>query len=649
MKSSKSIAASLHSDKYRADIDGLRAIAVTSVVVCHAYPALLPGGFVGVDIFFVLSGYLISSIIMRDLDAGRFSIKVFYERRIRRIFPALITVLLASLAIGWLILARSEFQTLGRHVTASTLFAENFQLWSESGYFDTSSERKPLLHLWSLAIEEQFYVFWPLILWGARRVHAKFFIVLCLIAAASFIVNLFDVYKDPTAAYYSPLGRFWELMVGSGLAYAKAHHAQAIGRFKTAQSIVGAILLIGSLALTTPESAFPGFWALAPTFGTALLISSGEQTWLSRRVLSSPPFVWGGLISYPLYLWHWPLLAYCTITFGVTSKAKAAVLVGAAIVAATITFLFIERPFRSRSKDPVLPLVLVVGMVLTLGLGAVVAFGVVPPRLKHLDVPSRTEWDFLRERTKNFDRNGVGTYQLHPERTRQVLFIGDSHVAQYAERIDKVIGGSPANPGAVMMVGGACNPIPGASNNDVRRRDCLSLRADAYAEAASGRFKTIVIGGAWNWYFLKPGFHIDSGTEQLPMNAAPGRKVALGELESTLRKLVKSGNQVYLLLDNPISQEFNPSSTGRLKLSTAPSRARTVRVDPDQRALLGELKALGERAGARVIDPFSAICPTEACSATTPQGQPIYKDHGHLNPEWAVVNAKFIDPVILSN
>jgi peptidoglycan/LPS O-acetylase OafA/YrhL len=221
--------------KYRPDIDGLRAIAILPVVIFHAFPSIMPGGFIGVDIFFVISGFLISSIIFSSLERDRFSLVEFYTRRVRRIFPALILVLISCLAFGWFVLFADEYQQLGKHTAAGAGFIQNFILWRESGYFDNSAETKPLLHLWSLAIEEQFYIFWPLLLAFVWKRHWSFLRITAVIAAFSFAANIYLILRGhPTAAFYLPFSRFWELMVGGVLAYVVLHRPQLIEKHKDA-------------------------------------------------------------------------------------------------------------------------------------------------------------------------------------------------------------------------------------------------------------------------------------------------------------------------------------------------------------------------------------------------------------------------------
>lgn len=253
--------------------------------------------------------------MIRDLEAGRFSIATFYRRRVLRIFPALFVVLASTLLIGWYSLFRPEFEALGKHVAASVLFVENLLLWSEASYFDSSSVLKPTLHLWSLAIEEQFYIVWPVLMYLGYRFRVNFIWIIVLLGGLSFAVNLRDVQVNPTASYYSPLGRAWELMIGSLLAYLQTHHRDLFARGRSAQSLGGAALIVLSLLFIDEDSAFPGAWALLPTLGTFLLIAAGPGEVVNRIVLARKPMIWVGLISYPLYLWHWVFLSYGHIWF----------------------------------------------------------------------------------------------------------------------------------------------------------------------------------------------------------------------------------------------------------------------------------------------------------------------------------------------
>lgn len=360
-----------HQITYRPDIDGLRAIAVLSVLLFHAFPEKVKGGFIGVDIFFVISGFLISSIIFKDLDRNQFSFVEFYARRIRRIFPALILVLASCYAFGWFALLQDEFKQLGKHIAAGAGFVSNLVLWDEVGYFDNAAETKPLLHLWSLGIEEQFYLIWPFLAYLAWRLRFNLFSLTLLVCIASFVLNINQSTKNHTLTFFSPQTRFWELFVGALIAWVvtfKPRLAQELKirlntillhaiyyRHKDENnqtladtcSFLGMGLIFGGFLLIDKEKVFPGWWALLPICGAALLIAAGSKGLFNRSVLSSPLLVWFGLISFPLYLWHWPILSLSRIIFGETPPylvRLAAVVIS--VLLAWLTYKLIESPIR---------------------------------------------------------------------------------------------------------------------------------------------------------------------------------------------------------------------------------------------------------------------------------------------------------------
>jgi peptidoglycan/LPS O-acetylase OafA/YrhL len=364
--------------KYRPDIDGLRAVAVLSVVAFHAFPASMKGGFIGVDVFFVISGFLISTIIFENLDRGTFSFAEFYARRIKRIFPALIVVLTACLVFGWLSLLPEELNQLGKHVVAGAGFVSNLVLWSESGYFDNSAENKPLLHLWSLGIEEQFYIIWPFLLWAAWKRGLNVLVVTFFLLIASFTLNIWLIHATPVATFYSPLTRFWELLCGSLLAlYAinRGNSSKFNSYFSSSKKIstpkiklrivnqfisqsvfscVGLGLLILGFFLINKNFEFPGYWALLPVLGSVMIIMSGPTAWLNRKFFSNKILVWFGLISFPLYLWHWPLLSFGRILyFDAPPLGYRVIAVLLSVLLAWLTMKFVERPLRYGSdKSP---------------------------------------------------------------------------------------------------------------------------------------------------------------------------------------------------------------------------------------------------------------------------------------------------------
>jgi len=335
---------------YRPDIDGLRAIAVLSVLIYHTFPHILPGGFVGVDIFFVISGYLITSILTKEFLNGSFSYKHFYYRRIKRIFPALLLVVFVSLTFGWFILLPDEFKQLGKHTIGGMSFLSNIMLLTELGYFDNSSELKPFIHLWSLGVEEQFYIFWPIILSSVFLLKQKKIVIIFILALMSFILNIYYTNNSPSLAYYLPFTRFWELAIGGILALIM-HKNKTTAPSKTYLSLFGLILIIISLIITNKNSAFPGFIALLPTFGAACIILSSSEGYINKAFLSQRLMVWIGLISYPLYLWHWPIITFTRIiTDELTPTSKILCLI-LSVICAWLTYSMLEKNIKNTSKS----------------------------------------------------------------------------------------------------------------------------------------------------------------------------------------------------------------------------------------------------------------------------------------------------------
>lgn len=386
------------STRYRPDIDGLRAIAVMLVVTFHAFPEALPGGFIGVDIFFVISGFLITGIIARELDQRSFSLSGFYVRRIRRIFPALIVVLCATLVLGWLWLLPKAYAQLSADVFASAAFFSNIALLLQSGYFDVESGKKPLLHLWSLGIEEQFYLVWPLILMLAARLRRGILVTASVIGIASFVLNVALIGSNPVATFYLPFTRAWELLVGAALACSWSWISQT-GAASHLRASAGLLLIAAAAGILDPHRAFPGWWAMLPVAGAALLLSA-PASWASRGLLATGPMVWVGLISYPLYLWHWPLLVFFgIIKFAPLTPLERGLIVGLSFVLAWLTYRFVESPFRFGRPSPVKILSLSSGMVLIAAAGIVVLEGRgfdfrLPPEIRTMaDVPEQvSQW-----------------------------------------------------------------------------------------------------------------------------------------------------------------------------------------------------------------------------------------------------------------
>ncbi|BEP40553.1 acyltransferase family protein [Variovorax sp. V15] len=646
--------------KYRPDIDGLRAIAVGSVLAYHAFPSLLPGGFIGVDIFFVISGFLITTILLQSLAAGDFSYRDFYARRIRRIFPALVLVLLATLAFGWYVLLPGEFSQLGKQTTGGAAFFANLVFLGEAGYFDASAETKPLLHLWSLGIEEQFYIFWPLMLGLAWRRRWPMLRVVLAVAVISFLVNVLTVQAHRAAAFYSPLSRAWELMAGGLLAVMQLQSvaqgaATARAWKKHLQSIVGIALIVLGLFMTRSTKAFPGWWALLPVLGAASCIAAGPGGVLNRYLLSNRVMVWIGLISYPLYLWHWPLLSYARIVTGGEPPLRLRiVLVAASVVLAWATYRFLERFVKLHLSQAVLRGLAGAGAALALA-GVLVFLGTPMPR--HDSPALQAVADATREDNyyDGFEEAALGNQFVYRvgNGKHNVLLIGDSHVEQYAPRALELMRTQPDKARTIYFATkGSCPPVPGLFSGpdtgcDERRTAVLDL-------ALKPEIDSVVLGACWSCYFTGAGptvnYFVDDRKAVHPFIGGDGIDQSLKSLGEVLKRL-SAHKPVYLVLGNPVGMDFDPLRQiegSRLGRMTAESGQLKAPMPQDQAQFNARLKQVAQANGAKVIEPFASLCADGECIRSMPDdGSPAYKDIGHLRPRYARSFATYIDPALL--
>lgn len=340
--------------KYRPEIDGLRAVAVMPVMLFHAGFNAFAGGFVGVDVFFVISGYLITSIVVDDFKSGTFSLLNFYDRRVRRILPLLFLVILICIPFAWLLLLPVEFRQFSRSIIAVSFFSSNFLFWMESGYFDSAAEMKPLLHTWSLAVEEQYYLFFPLLLIGLLKRHSKWlFLTFFLVFSASFFISQFFVEKYPSANFFLLPSRCWELLLGAWAAFLLDRYSILIKSKISHQfgSVLGLCLILASIFILNEKDPFPGFNALPPAFGAFLVIFFASKDNFVGAILSNKIFVRVGLLSYGAYLWHQPIFSFARhyFVFGL-DKIWYVVLIFVSLAVAFVTHKYIESYFRDSSK-----------------------------------------------------------------------------------------------------------------------------------------------------------------------------------------------------------------------------------------------------------------------------------------------------------
>jgi peptidoglycan/LPS O-acetylase OafA/YrhL len=642
----------LHTD-YRPDIDGLRAVAVVAVVIHHAFPDLLPGGFAGVDIFFVISGYLISAIILRGLSSGRFSFATFYLRRVQRIFPALFLVLATTLVIGWYRLIPSDYAALGQHALGGAAFVSNFLLWQEAGYFDAESTSKPLLHLWSLAIEEQFYLLWPLALFLLHRWRVSALRCIAVILLLSFALNMALVQRDLTAAFFNPAARAWELMLGAWLAAVHLHpqgwHA-VLGRWTrrsappwaaTAMAAAGAALLVLGFALLNPERRFPGAWALLPTLGTVLLIAAGPHGTVNRVVLAWRPLVWIGLISYPLYLWHWPLLTFAYLREGEYPAWHVQLgWVGLSVLLAWLTYRLVERPVRfGRLNRRAVTATLLAAMVGAAAAGTTVhqrdGFDArFPPSVRELMTKGGTAaviqgW---RHNDCMLDfRIPASEYKdFCIEDKRPLVFLwGDSHAGSLYPGFKALQDSGRYNFGIGERSGSICPPVLGIEPRPL----CKSLNDNAIAAIRQAKPDVVVLYAWWHHprYDLK---NLEATVAELKKAGVP-RIIMLGAVPYWQGPLPR------ILLDAWKKGPVTQPPPLRLKAQLDPKLEETTR----------QMRARAEAMGIEFISGLPFFCNRDGCLTrmSDTATEPLSYDYGHLAPEAVRYYVEQLAPLIFAS
>ncbi|MFP5392036.1 MAG: acyltransferase family protein [Gammaproteobacteria bacterium] len=642
---------------YRPDIDGLRAVAVLLVVVFHAWPRWLQSGFIGVDIFFVISGFLITSIILSDLQARSFSILEFYSRRVRRIYPALLLVMFVTLALGWAVLMRNELAQLGKHIASGAAFIANLTFWSETGYFDNNSTTKPLLHLWSLGVEEQFYIVWPLLLWLSYRFRTRFLKPALVIFAVSFAYSLYATYHSPTEGYFSPVTRFWELMVGGICAHVQRHHIHRLARWSGAMAFagVGALLLAG--LLVTEQTAFPGWWALAPVLGASLLILAGSDAWINRRVLAQPLAVQLGLVSYPFYLWHWPLLSFTFILYGEKPPAlvKLAAVAGSLLLA-FLTYRLLELPLKRRVGRGLQVRLLCALMVVAGGLGLLMWGGQLAPRLqtngadRYLN--ALNDLGFPTAAMRPLSHAGVTFQQVVGRGQGTTVLLGDSVVEQYGVFVTEFLKAHPeARRAVVFGTAGGCPPIEGAVRlPQIKFSKCTQTVHAALHLALSTDVDTVLVGGAWYGYFNRDYTDLIMDGRQFPDTRA--QEAAFTALENSLARLRAAGKRVFLLMTPPAGAAFDPRAMVegsrlhqiRPKAHLEPFDARQF--NEAHQAARARLQGIAATTGATLIDPIDTLCPQLRCPVVDANGEPKYTDTVHMRPGVSLSAARYLEPAL---
>lgn len=659
--------------KYRPDIDGLRALAVLGVVIYHVDPAIMPGGFLGVDIFFVISGYLISLIIFREQINAHLGFTEFYGRRVRRLFPALILVLASALGFGYFALLADEYEQLGRHAVSAIVFLLNFRQMSEAGYFDVVSYGKPLLHLWSLSVEEQFYIVWPILFLLFRRLRFDLLRALVLCAFLSFAYALWLGDIAPDQAYYHPLTRFWELLVGAAMAY--LHYTKGVNwlpvgwRSPMARNILsasGIALVAGALLGFSKNWQHPGPATLWPLVGAMALIATGPSA-LINRLLAVRPLVLVGLISYPLYLWHWPILSYIRIMES-GHPIQWVLWCGAvlALALAWLTYQWIELPLRMTREKRRVTLYLVCAMgVLLIVAAAIVMQGGLPKRAGLLYFQAQKS-QMIREARQDqscmalFPKNEAPVYcRQHNAGDRMIAIIGDSHahalfpgVAELAES---------RGYGTLLLANSGCPPLMGAvvGRTPTEREQCArNIQKIIESLSRNKRVVSVIIASRGPQYLTGMGFGAvekDYSYPPITTQSSDGSEAFADPIEVFMNGLVVTathlnnrGMQVSYLLQVPelgVSAQdclgrplalFRESGSCTVDYQTYAERMRVYR--DSVRSLPAIAPFL------HVVNVEQMFCNDTTCSGLM-NGQLLYADDNHLS----AVGSRKIAPAVLKS
>ncbi|APG61869.1 hypothetical protein LPB140_02430 [Sphingorhabdus lutea] len=644
--------------KYRKDIDGLRAFSVLVVILFHAFPNFLTGGFVGVDVFFVISGFLITGIIFKEFDENQFSFAGFFSRRIRRIFPALAAVLLSCFVAGWFLLLSDELAALGRHIFAGSAFISNILLWMEAGYFDKVAETKPLLHLWSLGVEEQFYILWPVILWAAWKTRANIFLLTLSVAILSFCLNLWMIKDFPEATFYWPITRFWEMLSGSMMAwilrYKSAEFEKCINFIDTIfsklglnianisinlLSIMGLSLLLLSAIFFHKDIGFPGHMAVFPILGAIMILAAGPQAFVNQYILSNPMAVAVGLISYPLYLWHWPILSFMHIIDGDVPPFY--VMVSGVILSfilSWLTYQFIEKPIRfgMNSKKAVGLLTIFMAILAIAGMltarfdgvphrASISAYDVDLGEMVRTNVVDNDCLSYIGVKEAPFyycRYNDVGGDET-------IALIGDSHAHAAYPGIAEGLAKQGKN--TLLLANSGCPILVGfdAGTNRRERKKCGQSKKFILDKIIGDkRITAVLFSSRGSTYIL--GYE-PADKRQVKDRARPamtGEQFRAAS-QKPIDILYAKGKKIYYITENP---ELHVQSDYCIKRPLRPERtACSLNYNEVAKRQQIYIKAVSQLKNVIILDSLQAFCPNKQSCKIFDNNILLYADDDHLS------------------
>ena len=613
----------MSSSSWRKDIQGLRAIAIISVVLFHSGLSLLPGGFIGVDIFFVISGYLITQILLKENEVGTYSLLRFYQRRIRRLFPALLVLLAFCLIAGAQCLTPQDYRELALTAASTTVFISNFALLGVTDYFYGIPELKPLLHTWSLAVEEQFYIVFPILLALIWRFARQWLgVILGVLLIASFAFCVWMTAHNPRLAFYLPLTRAHELLIGAIVAASPGLFRNASPAMRGAMSVAGlALIAVSFLCINLDRFAFPGWVVAAPCFGTALVIASGRhQETFGGKLISSGPFQFFGALSYSLYLWHWPILVFARHSvLRPLTLLESAGAIAIATVIAYLSWRFLERPFIKGFSQLRVITVGAAGMATIAAVSALIYFGDgLPQRFKPSALQfaeARNDFSPLRERC-HISGETVRAYNdtcVLGAHSAAIAVWGDSHGAELSVALLALP--QFQNIGLRQITASGCPPALHYAYFD---RPLCSAQNDRSLEGltADASIRTVIM------------------TANVYGYSRTSRSALMRGLEQAIGSLRSAGKDVLLVSQIPLQPYDPPSALSLLaKRNEDLSLWGLSRVQADRayEHIISEEREIAIRTGAELIEPDSVYCNAVNCPAYWKDIGVMYFNAYHLS------------------
>lgn len=628
-----------NSINYRPDIDGLRAIAVIAVVIFHFFPSFLKGGFGGVDVFFVISGYLVTSIIYKGIANNSFSFSSFYIKRVKRLFPSLILVLISCLIFGYYFLVASEFTQLGKHTFSGALFIQNIILFFESGYFDGSSDLKPLLHLWSLCIEEQFYFIWPVTILSLYKLGPlKFRNSILTIFIISLLMSVTLTRSYQSFSFFLLPTRLWELALGGVLIFIE----KKLPRYSTKPylSYLGLIIIIASFFILTPGRNFPGYQALLPTLGTVLVIISSPSAPINK-FLSKKAIVYIGLISYPLYLWHWPVVSFTYLLFPETiPESYKVLLVTASFLLAIITYELLEKPIKKLANS-ISVAVTICGILFAVAIwgGYIFLQNGLPNRFPHIEKIHESKKAFVDSiKTQQADECRKQFIDVEiclisdPNIPPTVLLIGDSHANHLYPGLKKYYDKRGEN--ILLLARSGTSPL----YNTVSKRTPETNLDDVFDFFLKNpTIQTIILNAFWSNYYELKGAYLANGKRyknviynRTNSELQSQEQIFEAGLDTTFQMLLKSNKKVIFIYDIPIPTKDPLSCVSRPHLEKNDLCSYTKKDILNQNGYRIVVDKLVKKYAINIFDPWNYMCNESVCKLVT-DSKVLYSDYHHLS------------------